>query len=101
MPMYLVAHTLHGVHCSQCMYRWLVKSILCVWWSVSRVVCLDEDGKGWQGPQPVSGGLLVSRCSKIQQGVVLKKVLVSVRNPRRHLRPSQSPNRFPSNTELL
>jgi hypothetical protein len=43
--MYLVARTLHGVRCSQCVYRWLVKSILCVRWSISRVVRSDEEGK--------------------------------------------------------
>jgi hypothetical protein len=43
VPMYSVARTLHGVRCSQCMYRWSVKSMLRVGWSISRVVCLDEE----------------------------------------------------------
>jgi hypothetical protein len=41
--MYSVARTLHGVRCSQCVYRWSVKSMLRVKWSVSRVVRSDEE----------------------------------------------------------
>jgi hypothetical protein len=53
--MYLVARTLHGVRCSQCVYRWLVSSKLHVWWSVSRVVRSDEGEGGGKGLSPCQG----------------------------------------------
>jgi DNA-directed RNA polymerase subunit RPC12/RpoP len=55
--MYSVACMLHGVRCSQCVYRWLVKSKLHVWWSFSRVVHLDEEREEVARASTCAGGI--------------------------------------------